>query len=267
MTIIIQHSLDENIAKKISSKFQVFNTHIRHKIVSANLDDLRQQYQIDFNYLPKLDLSSIQLFVSDMDSTLINIECIDEIADFANIKREVGVITELTMQGKLDFGSSLFKRVSLLKGLSVDVLDKVYTQRLSVSPGGRSLISFFKTKFIKTAIVSGGFTYFTNRLVKDLALDYACANVLSIENNQLTGVTEGLMINAQAKSDFVKALCDKQGWSYSQVIVVGDGVNDLDMMNIAGLSVAYHAKPSVIKHVDIIINFGGLDKIIDLFNQ
>ncbi len=262
----IQHSLDENIAKKISSKFQVFNTHIRHQMVSANLDDLRQQYQTDFNHLPGVDFSNIKLFVSDMDSTLINIECIDEIADFANIKPQVSAITELTMQGKLDFDVSLIKRVALLKGLSVDVLDKVYTQRLSVNPGGKELISFFKTKSIQTAVVSGGFTYFTNRLAQDLALDYARANVLAIENNQLTGVIKGLMINAQTKADFVKELCDKQDLSYSQVIVAGDGANDLSMIRIAGLSVAYHAKPSVIKHANIVINFGGLNKIIDLFN-
>ncbi|BBB22346.1 phosphoserine phosphatase [Abyssogena phaseoliformis symbiont OG214] len=266
MQIIIQHSLDENIARQISSNFQVFSTHIRHQIALINLDDLRQQYQTDFNHLPKVDTSNIKLFVCDMDSTLINIECIDEIADFANIKPQVTAITKLAMQGKLDFDDSLIKRVALLKGLSVDVLDKVYTQRLSVNPGGRALILFFKTKSIQMAVVSGGFTYFANRLAQDLALDYARANVLAVENNQLTGVTEGLMINAEAKADFIKELCDKQGLSYSQVIVAGDGANDLNMMRIAGLSVAYHAKPSVTKHANIVINFGGLNKIIDLFN-
>ncbi|BBB24113.1 phosphoserine phosphatase [Isorropodon fossajaponicum endosymbiont JTNG4] len=266
MQITIQHSLDENIAKQISSNFQVFNTHIRHQMALVNLDDLRQQHQTDFNHLPEIDFSNIKLFVSDMDSTLVNIECIDEIADFANIKSQVAVITELAMQGKLDFDDSLIERVALLKGLSADVLDKVYTQRLAVNPGGRALISFLKTKSIQTAVVSGGFTYFTNRLAQDLALDYARANVLAVENNQLTGVIEGLMINAQAKADFIKELCDKQGLLYNQVIVVGDGANDLNMMHIAGLSVAYHAKPSVMKHANIAINFGGLNKIIDLFN-
>ncbi|WP_235093699.1 phosphoserine phosphatase SerB [Candidatus Ruthturnera calyptogenae] len=266
MQITIQHSLDENIAKQISSKFQVFDTHIRHQMTSINLDDLRQQHQTDFNHLPEVDFSNIKLFVSDMDSTLINIECIDEISDFANIKPQVAAITELAMQGKLDFDDSLIERVSLLKGLSIDVLDKVYTQRLEINPGGRTLISFFKTKSIQTAVVSGSFTYFTNRLAQDLALDYACANVLTIENNQLTGVTEGLMINAQAKADFVKELCDKQSLSYSQVIVVGDGANDLSMMRIAGVSVAYHAKPNIMKHANIVINFGRLNKIMDLFN-
>ena len=267
MQIIIQHSLDENIARQISSKFQVFNTHIRHQMPSADLDDLRQQHQTDFNHLPEVDFSNIKLFVSDMDSTLINIECIDEISDFVNIKPQMAAITELTMQGKLDFDSSLIKRVALLKGLGVDVLDKVYTQRLAVNPGGRALVLFLKTKSIQTAVVSGGFTYFTNRLAEDLALDYARANVLNIENNQLTGTTKGSIINAQAKADFVKELCDKQGLSYNQVIVAGDGANDLSMMSVAGVSVAYHGKPSVVKHANIVINFGGLDKIIDLFNQ
>ncbi|HBA28207.1 MAG TPA: phosphoserine phosphatase SerB, partial [Gammaproteobacteria bacterium] len=176
-------------------------------------------------------------------------------------------ITERAMQGELDFNASLIERVTLLKGLDISVLDKVYAERLQVNPGGQDLIEYFKSKGIKSAVVSGGFTYFTHRLAKDIGLDHARANELDIENNQLTGVTQGSIINATAKSEFVIELCEQYQISPNQVIVVGDGANDLAMMSIAGLSVAYHAKPSVIKQANIVISFGGLDKIVDLFDE
>ncbi|MEO1939045.1 phosphoserine phosphatase SerB [Candidatus Thioglobus sp.] len=272
MKTIIQHSTDTQIATQIADtyhcKIKHYTSHIRlytdHKI---DLDVLRQTHLTDFNYLPIFDFSQIKLFVSDMDSTLINIECIDEIADFANIKPQVAAITERAMQGELDFNASLIERVSLLKGLDIDVLDKVYTERLQVNPGGKDLIKFFKDQGIRSAVVSGGFTYFTHRLAKDIGLDHDRANELDIENNQLTGITQGSIINATAKSEFVIELCDQYQISPNQVIVAGDGANDLAMMSIAGLSVAYHAKPSVIKQANIVISFGGLDKIRDFFDE
>jgi len=272
MRTIIQHSTDIQVATQIADtyhcKIKHYTSHIRlytdHKI---DLDVLRQTHSTDFNYLPTLDFSQIKLFVSDMDSTLINIECIDEIADFANIKPQVAAITERAMQGELDFNASLIERVSLLKGLDISVLDKVYIERLQVNPGGKDLIEFFKGQGIRSAVVSGGFTYFTHRLAKDIGLDHARANELDIENNQLTGVTQGPIINATAKSEFVIELCEQYQISPNQVIVAGDGANDLAMMSIAGLSVAYHAKPSVIKQANIVISFGGLDKIVDFFDE
>ena len=273
MNTIIQHGVNLEIATKISTKydcdFKRYNSHIRfHANQQIDLDELRQTYQIDFNYLPdSFDFQKVALFVSDMDSTLINIECIDEIADFAGFKPQVASITERAMQGELDFDTSLIERAALLKGLDVEVLDKVYTERLQVNPGGKELVQFFKTRNIKSAVVSGGFTYFTDRLAKDLNLDHARANELDIENNQLTGVTQGSIINATAKSEFVIELCEQYQISPNQVIVAGDGANDLEMMSIAGLSVAYHAKPSVIKQANVVISFGGLDKIVDLFDE
>ncbi len=266
MKTIIQHSLNTEVAQKISSDFKVLTTHIRHR-TSVDLEKLRNQHSTDFNYLPDINFSKIKLFVSDMDSTLINIECIDEIADFANIKPQVASITERAMQGELDFKASLIERVALLKGLKVDVLNKVYNERLQVNKGGRELIKFLKNKLIKTSVVSGGFTFFTNRLAKDLGLDHSRGCVLNIEDNQLTGTTQGDIIDADAKAEFVKELCAQHAIKPNQVIVVGDGANDLKMMEIAGLSVAFHAKPAVLKQANIVISFGGLDKIIDLFDE
>ena len=266
MKTLIQHSLDTDIAKQISSDFAVFTTHIRHQ-TQLDLIHLRQQHQSDFNYLPTVDFAKIGLFVSDMDSTLINIECIDEIADFANLKPQVAAITERSMQGEIDFDSALIERVALLKGLDIEVLDKVYRQRLQVNPGVRQLIDFLQKKGVKTAVVSGGFNYFTQRLAKDIGLDDARANELAIENNQLNGSIQGRIINAAAKAQFVAQLCEQYHLLPEQVIVAGDGANDLAMMSVAGVSVAYHAKPAVVDRADIIINFAGFDKIMDFFEH
>jgi len=267
MKTLIQHSKDIDIAKQISSDFQILSTHIRHQVNDTNLEELRDNFKTDFNFLPEVNIDQIKLFVSDMDSTLISIECIDEIADFANLKPQVAEITERAMQGELDFNSSLIERVSLLKGLETGVLDKVYNDRLEVNPGGKELIDFLNSKSIKSAVVSGGFTYFTDRLASDIGLDYSRANTLGVDEGKLTGKTQGSIINATAKAEFVKELCIKYKLSTEQVIVAGDGANDLEMMNIAGVSVAYHAKPLVAKQADISINYKGLDKIIDLFTE
>lgn len=273
MKTIILHSQDLTIARLVSQQvgadFQKKRTHFRFTTdKTIDLNTLRERFKLDFNLVPEsFSASQVGLFVSDMDSTLINIECIDEIADFANLKPQVADITERTMQGELDFDSSLVERVALLKGLNVSVLEQVYTEKLQVNPGGKVLIDFLRNRQIKTAVVSGGFTYFTDHLAQDIGLDYSRANVLAVDNARLAGVTQGDIINAQAKADFINELCQKHALDVSQVIAVGDGANDLKMMKIAGLSVAYHAKPIVAEQADIAINVGGLDKIMDLFDE
>lgn len=273
MKTIILHSQDLAIAKlvaqHIGADIQQKRTHFRfttNKIIDLNA--LREVFKLDFNFVPEGFLpNQVALFVSDMDSTLINIECIDEIADFANLKPQVADITERAMQGELDFDRSLVERVALLKGLEVSVLERVYTDKLQVNPGGQVLIKFLNDRKIKSAVVSGGFTYFADQLAQDIGLDYSRANVLAVNEGRLTGVTQGDIINAQAKADFIDELCKKHSLERSQVIAVGDGANDLAMMKIAGLSVAYHAKSIVASQADIAINVGGLDKIIDLFDE
>ncbi len=272
MNIIILHTQDLAIANKMAEiigvGFEVKATHCRF-VVDERIEiaPLREALGVDVNYLPAFDFAQAKVFVSDMDSTLINIECIDEIADFANLKPQVAAITERAMQGELDFNASLVERVALLKGLDESVLERVYTERLEVNHGGRELVQFLKTQGLITAVVSGGFTYFTQRLAQDIGLDYNHANTLTIKENRLTGEVEGEIVNAAIKAEFVTQLCTKTQSTPSQMIVVGDGANDLAMMAVAGLSVAYHAKTIVAEKADIVINVGGLDKIIDLFYE
>ncbi len=272
MNTIILHSQDLKIATHLSTtldcKFESRSNHFRlYTDKNIELKPLRSEYKVDLNYLPEdFDFSRAALFVSDMDSTLISIECIDEIADFANIKPQVAAITERAMQGELDFNASLIERVELLKGLDVGVLDKVYSERLQVNPGGEELINFFSSRSIKSAVVSGGFTFFTDQLAKDIGLDHSRANTLDVENNKLTGMVKGSIVNSTTKANFVHELCNHYSISANQVIVAGDGANDLEMMEVAGLSVAYHAKPAVLEKANIAISYGGLDKIIDLFD-
>ncbi len=270
MNTIVLHTQDLVIAKKMADAvgvgFETKATHFRF-VVDEQIDiaPLREALGVDINYLPAFDFAQAKVFVSDMDSTLINIECIDEIADFANLKPQVAAITERAMQGELDFNASLVERVALLKGLDESVLGRVYTERLGVNPGGRELVQFLKTRGITTAVVSGGFTYFTQRLAQDIGLDHNHANTLAITDNQLTGKVDGDIVNAATKAEFVAQLCMQTQSSSAQAIVVGDGANDLAMMAVAGLSVAYHAKAIVAEQADIVINISGLDKIIDLF--
>ena len=273
MQTIIQHSNDLEIAKHIANYYDFdmirYDNHIRfYSNQKINLNNLRQKYKIDFNYLPNhFDFQKTALFISDMDSTLINIECIDEIASFIGLKSQVSKITAKAMLGEIDFDSALIERVKLLKGLDYGVLEKVYKQKLRLNIGARELIKFFKNKNIKTAVVSGGFTYFTDMIAKNIGLNYSKANFLKVKDKILTGEIEGKIINAKAKQDFLLELCNKNNISTKRVIAIGDGNNDLLMLNEAGLSVAYHAKPKVIDSADIIINFGGLDKIMDFFTE
>ncbi len=271
MNTIILHSQALDIANKMADvcgvAFEFRRSHFRF-LTDKKIDivALREVFSVDINYLPDFDFSQAALFVSDMDSTLITIECIDEIADFAGIKPQVAAITERAMRGDLDFNASLIERVALLQGLEVSVLSRVYEERLKVSDGGRALIAFLKSRAIKTAVVSGGFGYFTRRLAEDIGLDHDRANTLTIEKGQLTGKVEGDIINATAKAEFITELCAKYQTTPSQTIAIGDGANDLEMMAVAGLSVAYHAKPAVIKFANIVISYGGLDIIMDFFD-
>ncbi len=273
MKTIILHSQDIKVAQLVAQylgvSIQKKRTHYRFttdKVV--DLEALRQRFKLDFNFAPEhFSIDQAALFVSDMDSTLINIECIDEIAAFAQLKPQVAAITERAMLGELDFDASLIERVALLAGLDVSVLDKVYTEKLQLNSGGQALIHFLQGNNIKSAVVSGGFTYFTNRLAEDIGLNYASANVLAIENGRLNGKIQGRIINAQAKADFIHELCALNSIDTSQVIAIGDGANDLAMLEVAGLSIAYHAKPIVAKQADIAINVGGLGKMIDLFDE
>ena len=250
---------------QLSSTSRYSIVSLQNTISNDEINELRSVYNFDINALSaNLDVSAMKLLVTDMDSTLINIECVDEIADFINVKPQVAEITEAAMRGELDFESSLRQRVALLKGLEVNALEKVYEQRLQLNPGAELMLKHLKQQGIKTALVSGGFTFFTERLKQRLGLDFTMANVLGEHNGRLTGEVEGDICGAQAKADFLLAHCEKLNIEPSQVISMGDGANDLLMMNEAGLSIAYHAKPKVQAQAMTALNHCGLDGVLGL---
>ena len=222
--------------------------------------------QLDWALVPAdRTLHDFKLVVFDMDSTLINIECIDELADFAGRKAEVSAITEAAMRGEMDYRESLQKRVGVLAGLNARVLARVFSERLLLNPGARELLEVLQNANIHTALLSGGFTYFTERLRIELGLDFATSNELEIVSGKLTGRVVGRIIDAQAKADTLRELTQEFGLTQGQVMAVGDGANDLLMMAAAGTSVAYHAKPATQAKATHAINHGGLDAILTLY--
>jgi phosphoserine phosphatase len=212
-------------------------------------------------------LSDFKLVAMDMDSTLITIECIDEIADMQGLKPQVAAITEAAMRGELDFSDSLKRRVALLEGLDASALERVYAERLGISMGGERLLAGAKAAGLKTLLVSGGFTYFTERLKQRLGLDYAHANVLEIVDGKLTGRVAGGIVDADEKKRTVERVCVEMGISPHQAIVMGDGANDLKMMAVAGLSVAFRAKPVVYQQAGVALNFSGLDGLLNILAE
>ncbi|HSH97670.1 MAG: phosphoserine phosphatase SerB [Methylophilaceae bacterium] len=211
-------------------------------------------------------LQNIGLAVMDMDSTLINIECIDEIADMMGIKPMVAEITESAMRGEIQFEESLRRRVGLLKGLDASSLQRVIEERLQLNPGAKEWIAACKQHGIKTMLVSGGFDFFADYLKNLLGLDYAHSNSLEIIDGKLTGQVLGKVVDAQAKADFLIQARNQLGLNQSQVIAIGDGANDLTMMKEAAAGIAYHAKPVVQQQATYALNHSGLDGIINLFS-
>ncbi len=218
---------------------------------------------------PDLKLSDFKLIAFDMDSTLINIECVDEIADAVGRKAEVAAITEAAMRGEItDFKDSLRRRVALLKGVSVASMEEVYRERLKLNPGAAALVQACKAAGLKVLLVSGGFTFFADRVRDELCIDHLRANVLEIENGLLTGQLVdqpwGDICDGEEKLKMLLQTCSQLGINPLQAIAMGDGANDLPMMGAAGLSVAYHAKPKVREQAMVAINEGGLDRLLEL---
>lgn len=228
---------------------------------TAEMRENMRRMETDFAVLPDMDFDELGLIVSDMDSTLITIECIDEIAACAGLKERVAEITERAMRGELDFEQSLRSRVALLAGLDERVLAEVYENVLRLSPGAEFLLDECKAHGVKFMLVSGGFTFFTERLQQRLGFEYQHANILEIENGKLTGRLKGRIIDAQAKADLLREYHDRLGLQPHQVLAMGDGANDIPMLKEAGVGVAYRAKPKAQAVADACINFGGLERV------
>ena len=223
--------------------------------------------QLDFAFVPdQLTLDTVGLVVMDMDSTLIAIECIDEVADMQNIKPQVAAITESAMRGEMEFAESLRRRVALLQGLDQSALQRVHDERLKLSPGAEIMLATLKQHGVKTMLVSGGFDFFTDRLKARLGLDFAESNTLEIVDGKLTGKVVGTILDAQGKATWLNRIRTQLGLEKDQVIAVGDGSNDLKMMAEAGYSVAYHAKPVVRAQATFALNHVGLDGLIGLLS-
>jgi phosphoserine phosphatase len=222
-------------------------------------------------FTPPLKLSDFKLIAFDMDSTLINIECIDEIADAAGRKAEVAAITEAAMRGEIaDYKDSLRRRVALLKGVTVAHMEEVLNHRLQLNPGAENLVKACQIAGMKVLLVSGGFTFFTDHVRDRLNINWTRSNVLEVAHGELTGrmvdQAWGDICDGEEKRKMLLETCAQMGIQPTQAIAMGDGANDLPMMGVAGLSVAYHAKPKVREQAMVAIEEGGLDRLLEVFN-
>lgn len=222
--------------------------------------------RLDWGFVPEgARLRDFGLLAMDMDSTLISIECIDEIADFAGRKAEVAAVTDAAMRGEIDWPESLRRRVAALEGLEESALERVYAERLRFNPGAERLVAAAKAAGVTTLLVSGGFTYFTDRVRARLAIDHAYSNVLVVEGGKLAGRTTGPLVDAAGKAAHVARLKAELGLGSERVLAIGDGANDLPMMAEAGTSIAYHAKPVVRAKAAYALDYAGLDGVLNLF--
>jgi phosphoserine phosphatase len=224
------------------------------------------QAKLDWGFVREgAKLSDFSLLAMDMDSTLISIECIDEIADYAGRKAEVAAVTASAMRGEIDWPESLRQRVRALAGLDESALERVYADRLRFNPGAEELIDAARRSGVKTLLVSGGFTYFTDRVRDKLKLDHAYSNTLVVEAGKLAGRVTGPLVDAQGKAAHVARLKKELDIGPERVLAIGDGANDLLMMAEAGTSIAYHAKPVVKAKATYALDYAGLDGVLDYF--
>jgi len=223
--------------------------------------------RLDHAWVPEdRRFADLRLLAMDMDSTLITIECIDELGSFVNRKDEIAAITAQAMRGEIDYPESLRRRVALLAGLDERALQDVYDERLRLSPGAEALVERCKRHGVKLLLVSGGFTFFTSRLQQRLGIDDTISNVLEIEGGRLTGHVLGGIVDASAKAAKFRQLAQRLGAGKEQTVAIGDGANDLQMMAEAGVSVAYRAKPVVRAQATHALQFTGLDGVLNLFD-
>jgi len=255
-------SFDQSEISVLSSDFLSFDSTSRfYNEYSGMLKKLNIQFFNDINKT----LSNYKMLVCDMDSTLIQNECIDEVADLINFKKEIAEITEQTMMGHLSFDESIKKRVSLLKGINVSAFEKIINEKIKLQPYVMEWIDYVKKFNLKTIIVSGGFTYFVEFVRNALKMDHAYANELQIVDGVLTGKLNGDIINAEKKANIIKALSHQFGFKSDEVISIGDGANDLLMFKESGLSISMHGKPILNDFVDWTVRQNYFLTLIKLF--
>jgi len=255
-------SFDQSEISVLSFDFLSFDSTSRfYKEYSELLKKSNTQFFNDINKT----LASYKMLVCDMDSTLIQNECIDEIADLINLKKEIAEITEQTMMGHLSFDESIKKRVSLLKGINVGAFEKIINEKIKLQPYVVEWIDYVKKFNLKTIIVSGGFTYFVDFVRNTLQMDHAYANELQMIDGVLTGKLYGDIINAEKKANIIKALSHQFGFKSDEVISIGDGANDLLMFKESGLSISMHGKPILNDYVDWTVRQNYFLTLIKLF--
>ena len=248
--------------KKIDDKFSSFDSKSNFFIENKKkLISSKTQFFLNINK----NIKDFKLLVCDMDSTLIQNECIDEIAELLNLKNEISEITELTMQGKLCFNESIKKRVQLLKGVNICSFEKIVNEKIKFQPHVNEWLNYAKSHNLVTVIVSGGFTYFVNYVKKSLSMDYAFSNTFEVLNNELTGNLVGEIINADKKAELTVKIANQYGIKKNQIIAIGDGANDINMFQESGLSISMHGKPVLDDLVTWSVKKNYYKTILDLF--
>ncbi len=275
MKLLLQSTLDLKsylleVSGILSSEPEIISDNVAiydlHEPISDSLKNQLNIKQIDFAIFDKfISLDAFSLCVMDMDSTLISIECIDEIADMCGKKEDVARITKSAMMGEIDFSQSLIKRVSLLEGLDEAMLFKVVKERLEFNPGTKAWIDACRKNNITTVLVSGGFDYFADYVKDELGIDVAISNQLEITNKKLTGKVLGRIVNDEIKAQTVRDFQAKLNIDKSKTIAIGDGANDLKMLAEAHYSIAYHAKPIVQENARFKLNHSDFKGVLNLF--